>query len=361
MSPNSDPRYHGYVARWYTYFNHDSYFSKLAVDNIHVANTLLSLWVTFTFLNLFIPIFFITRGKQIFQRLTRIFEASNQRVYRAVVLTIILFNVMYTLLMVILHFQGHPNVLSCLHLKLDTCNIPQTATSFDYVAGILITKAVTLSIALLIELLAAMYIAKGSFKITCSRALQFTYIMQVFMIWQLFVFVQITVGLISIPWLMLMLISPVYTLLVSGGIVLVGILISFILINIPIPRFQRTQCKEFLLSMTGFMAAVEMLIMVGLVCSAFLTYYEIVNDGMNMDGVKGYIISLVPTVPISIFVWVIKKKFLEERISNKKELTVNKEAMNERLSKTNRSLPNEAEMTALLSESESMQPGMNTP
>ena len=78
---------------------------------------------------------------------------------------------------------------------------------------------------------------------------------------------------------------------------------------------------------------------------------------MNMNGIKGYIISLLPTVPISIFIWVIKKKFLEERISNKKELTVNmyKGEINdhERLGKVKRSLPNEAEMTVLLSNSES--------
>ena len=28
-----------------------------------------------------------------------------------------------------------------------------------------------------------------------------------------------------------------------------------------------------------------------------------------MDGVKGYILSLAPTIPISIFVWFIKRKY----------------------------------------------------
>ena len=176
VSPNSDPKYQGYVARWYTYFNHDSSFSKLDVDKNHITNTLLSLWVTFIILNLFIPIFFITRGKQVFQRLTKVIEASNRRVYRAVVLTIILFNVIYTLSMVIVHFQGHPNVLNCLYSKLNAkpCNIPQTATSFDYIVGILITKAVILPTALLIDLIVAVNIARGSCsEINCGRTLQF--------------------------------------------------------------------------------------------------------------------------------------------------------------------------------------------
>ena len=105
--------------------------------------------------------------------------------------------------------------------------------------------------------------------------------------------------------------------------------------------------------MTVFMA-LETLTMAALVCFVFIAYYVIVNDGMNMDGVKGYIISLLPTIPISIFAWVIKKKFLETRINNKKELTVNtyKGEMNKGLDKAKQSLPNEAEMTVLLCNSE---------
>lgn len=354
VSPNSDPRYQGYVARLYTYFNHDSYFSKLDVDKNHITNTLLSLWLTFMFLNLFIPTFLITRGKQIFQRLTKIVEASNQCVYRAVVLTIILFNVVYTALMVITYLQGHPNVnLKCLHDN-KSCSIPRTTISFDYIVGTLIAKAIILPIALLIELVLALNIARGSFsEFNCTRTIQFACCIQVFVIWQLFAFIQITIGLISIPWLVLMLISPVSTLSTSGGLVLICIVISFMIIAIPIPKFHKTQCKEYLLSTTVFVS-VETFVMAAFVCSAYIAYYIIVNDGMNMNGVKGYIISLLPTVPISIFVWVIKKKFLEERINNKKELSVNtcKEEINQGQSEANQSLTSDAEMTVLLHNSE---------
>ena len=352
ISPNSDPRYQGYVARWYTYFNHDSYFSKLDIDKNHITNTLLSLWVTFIFLNLFIPTFLITRGKLIFQRLAKIIEASNQRVYRAVVLTIILFNVTYTVSMIIIHVQGHPNVsLKCLHDN-KSCSVPPTATSFDYIVGTLIAKVIILPTALLIELVVALNIARGSFsKINCTRTIQFAYCIQVLVIWQLFAFVQITIGLISIPWLVLMLISPVYALSTSGGIVLICIVISFIIIAIPIPKFHKSQCKEYLLSTTVFVS-VETLVMAAFVCSAYIAYYIIVNDGMNMNGAKGYIISLLPTVPISIFIWVIKKKFLEKRISNKKELHYGKEEMNQGQSGADQGLTSEAEMTVLLHNSE---------
>ena len=159
VSPNSDPQYQGYVARWYTYYNHDPYFSKFTVKKAHITGILFELSVTFTFLNLFIPIFFITKGKQIVQRLIKITEESNQRVYRAMVFTVVLFNVIYIVSTVTLHIQGYPKVLNCLR---STCVIPQTATSFNYVVGLFITKAVILPNALLIELMVALYIARGS-------------------------------------------------------------------------------------------------------------------------------------------------------------------------------------------------------
>ena len=61
---------------------------------------------------------------------------------------------------------------------------------------------------------------------------------------------------------------------------------------------------------------------------------------------KGCVISLIPTVPISVFVWIIKTKFIEERISNKKKHIGKKGEIKKGLSDT------EEEMANLLSNSE---------
>ena len=174
--------------------------------------------------------------------------------------------------MIIIHVQGHPNVsLKCLHDN-KSCSVPPTATSFDYIVGTLIAKVIILPTALLIELIVALNIARWSFgKINCTRTIQFAYCIQTFVIWQLFAFVQITIGLISIPWLVLMLISPVYALSTSGGIVLICIVISFIIIAIPIPKFHKSQCKEYALSTIVFVS-VETLVMAAFVCSAYIAY-----------------------------------------------------------------------------------------
>ena len=64
--------------------------------------------------------------------------------------------------------------------------------------------------------------------------------------------------------------------------------------------------------MKSLLFMVETLLIAALFMSAFMTYYSIIKNGMNMDGVKGYIISLIPTILISISVWIIKMKYLEE-------------------------------------------------
>ena len=117
---------------------------------------LTGIWITFAILNLLIPILSITRGKMISKGLAKVGEASSQRLHRASILVMILYNVLYTTATIIMHTEGHSTVLEC-HLRnlADKCRIPQTAISYAYVLGILNTKAVILPVALLVELIAA--------------------------------------------------------------------------------------------------------------------------------------------------------------------------------------------------------------
>ena len=80
---------------------------------------------------------------------------------------------------------------------------------------------------------------------------------------------------------------------------------------IPIPK----SCKSC--TLYSIFSTIETLFITFLVASAFLS---IVKDGMNMDGDKGYISSLIPTVPISIFLWIIKRKYFRKKMKNQREL-----------------------------------------
>ena len=118
----------------------------------------------------------------------------------------------------------------------------------------------------------------------------------------------------SIPFLVLMFISPATVLFSSVGIFLAFLLLTFIVIMLPIPK----QCN-FKVLLQSCLSTAETLLIVALVGSAFATYYFITKDGLNMSGIKGYITSLIPTILISIFIWMLKKGFLGKQLNLTKE------------------------------------------
>ena len=353
--PNS--RFKGYIAKWYTYFNSDSYFPKLSINKNTITNNLLGLWITFAILNVFIPVISITRGKVIiFKSLEKVNALSKSRLHRATVATIILLNIIYTVLTIGLIIRGYPNVLDCyLKTAKHFCNIPQTASNYNYVLGILITKAVVLPVAFTIEFAAAMDITRETMIKDMTRPFLYNCLrqfVQVFVTWQLLVFAQITVGLISIPILVLTFISPVHVILLSGGIVLIIALLVYILSNIPLPM-KCTPKLRFHLYLRSFFATAEILIVVFLMFSIYLTYFIILKHGMKMSGTKGFIISLIPTIPIPIIIWIVKKRFFKQNLKMKgMRNKVGKRHSEETLMNRSSSLSTEEEMIHILSTTE---------
>ena len=271
-----------------------------------------------------------------FQRLKMMTTATESRLRRATILVVILFNILYIIVMTAGHITGYPTVLSrYLNTAIHPRSIPTTETSYYYILGILITKAVILPVALMVEFVAAVYIAKES---TTTR---FTLVVQTFVIWQLLVFVQITVGLLSIPFLVLMFISPAFVLLQVGVLLVLFLIIVFILTTIPLPNRRKCKTKSCfqILSIT-----IETVVIATLAASACSTYFMITKSGMNLSGVKGYIVSLIPTIFITIFVWIIKKKFFGQTHNKKKKIKRNlKGELKDVLMKRKESLSTEEE------------------
>ena len=212
----------------------------------------------------------------------------------------------------ILHsVHGYPTAINCyIATAREHCKVPPISTSYHYVLGAMITKVIILPIALLIELAVVVYRVTMDSDSLSPRIKHCT---QVIVVWQLLVFAHVTVGLISIPLLVLAFISPASVLLTSVRIFLVPLLIMFILTMVPIPK----RCN-FKVLLQSCLLTVETLLIVAFVGSAFITYYRITRDGLNMSGVKGYITSLVPTIIISIFIWMLKKGSLRKQLNSMK-------------------------------------------
>ena len=270
------------------------------------------------------------------KRVKMMTTATESRLHRATILVVILFNILYIVVMTAFHITGYPTVLSLyLNTAIHPRSIPTTETSYYYILGILITKAVILPVALMVEFVAAVYIAKES---TTTR---FTLVVQTFVIWQLLVFVQITVGLLSIPFLVLMFISPAFVLLQVGVLLVLFLIIVFILTTIPLPNRRKCKTKSCFQTLS---ITIETVVIATLAASACFTYFMITRSGMNMSGVKGYIVSLIPTIFITIFVWIIKKKFFGQTHNKKNKIKRNlKGELKDVLMKRRESLSTEEE------------------
>ena len=99
------------------------------------------------------------KGKEDIPSAIKVIMTSNARAYRATVIVIILWNILYAIMMMKFHISGYPNVLNCyLNSGYHSCLIPSTVTSYKYVIGILISKSVVLPVALVTEFVVAIQI-----------------------------------------------------------------------------------------------------------------------------------------------------------------------------------------------------------
>ena len=234
----------------------------------------------------------------------------------ATALVMALVNAIFLFLTLTLHVQGYPNVLDC-YLRPRGCRISSVATFYHSVILILMTKAVILPIAMFIEFAVAVDIAKGNRSQPCKCKGSCVFLLKSLVIWQIIIFLHITIGLISIPAIVLFFISPAQVLLYTGIFLLIIILLIFILLTIPLP------CKFH--GVKVYILIIEILLISAVLLFAFCTYCLIIRDGMKMDGVTGYIVSLLPTIVISVIAWIIKSKFLKNKRKGMEEEMINLE------------------------------------
>ena len=59
----------------------------------------------------------------------------------------------------------------------------------------------------------------------------------------------------------------------------------------------------------SFLGAV---LLIATITAVILQYFILINEGLSMQGVKGYIMSLLPTILLSLFVWALKRKLMKK-------------------------------------------------
>ena len=263
--------------------------------------------MSFVFLNILIPVAFIKRGGRIYQFIVM---SRNKNILQLVFFAMSIVSAVYFIVMIASHVKHH--LKSHFIWKCYTRNYSDTALPATFchgILGMLITKVIILPAVLLTELIIAIH-ATGALKAPHSKHICTT-LGKVLALWQLFIFVQVTLGLINIPLLIIILISPAQSILIAGALCTPFLLIAYVLVLTPCTK----SCKYTL--KTHWITLLENIVAACLVTIAFLTYYSIVSYGASMNSIKGYILSLIPTVPISIFVWTLKRKLTNKNAKYK--------------------------------------------
>jgi len=127
-----------------------------------------------------------------------------------------------------------------------------------------------------------------------------------------FVFTQIWLGVLPLPFFVLFIVSPLQSIFALSIAALV-----FVVLTVPISHMLytcRIRCTCTSWMNLGFWCWAYTLITV-LITEIMILYGTFINGGLSDSGIKAVILSLLPSILLSGFVWVIKKRFLSKKPS----------------------------------------------
>ena len=312
-----EERDRGYLSSWYNYWTSVRVGSGLKrAQDIRIVLTLL-----YISLNIFILLVFMVAGNQCQEKLTALGFTQSSRTYlMAVLIGMAFFNITYIVSFVYGLVSNYPTVWATMKGSQSSRNpsIPTGTRLYKDEEITLILKYITLSVTVIIELFLAMKVHDNprfplpslTVKLCCYScrccSLRLKYkTLQTLIWWNVMVFIQILVGQLVLPILILLTIAPATTISVIGTVALVHI--YFVIAILCLVQIIRYHCSW---KKCGFALAELFGLIVFLVLLASLVYFylEVLRAGSSLTGIKGLIFSLIPSVVLSLTAWAIKKR-----------------------------------------------------
>ena len=213
----------------------------------------------------------------------------------------------------------------------DDPSIPTGTTLYKDEKMTFIVKYTTLPVTALTDLFLAMKASHGSHLplpskaakllgcccCCCSQRMKSKTLqksVQTLLWWNVMLFIQIHVGQVALPVLILFIIAPGQTDANVGMIALEHILIAIALVylaQIVCYRCSRKNCGLACIELTVLVVSLVLL-------SLIVTLYStLLQAGSNLNGIKGAVISLAPSIAFSLIAWFIWKKITSQGKDNK--------------------------------------------
>ena len=254
------------------------------------------------------------------EKLTALSFRQSSHAYLMAVLTgITLFNITYIFSFVYGFVSEYPTVWATIKGYRSSNNppIPTGTRLYKDEEITLILKYITLPVTVIIELFLAMKAHHNSLFLRpslvvklcccccrcCSERLKYK-TLHTLMWWNAMVFIQILVGHVALPVLILFTIAPAETISVIGTVVLVYIYIVIAvvyLVHIVKYHCSWKKCGLACAELFGLVAFLVLLI------STVGFYFTVLKLGSNFTSINGLVISLLPSAVLSLTAWLIKK------------------------------------------------------
>ena len=336
-----EERDRGYLSLWYNYWASDYINYHVAcVEHIcgkseYVRILLITIYIS---LNIFITLMFMVARKKYEGKLTRIqtiVPQTKQMYLQVVAVGITLANLLYIIAFLAVLASDQPTVWATMKGSQTSPNpsIPTGTALYKDEKITFIVKYTILPVTALIDLLLAAKASHSShhplsskdvklFGCCCcccsqrmkskTQALQKTF--QTLLQWNVMLFIQIHVGQVALPVFILFIIAPGETVAVVGIIALAQTVIAIALVCL-----AQIVCYHFSQKNCGHACAELMVLVVSLVLgiSVAAFYFEVLQAGSNVKGIKGAIISLAPSIVLSLTAWFIRKKIISHGKDNK--------------------------------------------
>ena len=314
----------GYIATWYSYYSAESYYGAL---NPGIRKVLLTIFIL---LNLFILHTTITYGVEWYCRFYDILKERSQQtssIFIAVGITMAIHNFLYLTATLVLYANNSVppiHLAECTAISNLHCSPSYDSALYKDELTAFITKMVVILTAIIIELLVAI---KAPIKITllparwCHSSKCFRPV-QVILLWNTFVFIQIWLGLISLPVSILLLITPLQALPILCAIVLIVALIAAFIVRLLQFGNQCRVRNSHFGQACGYFSWYLLFIM--LVFAVSTLYFFLAPEGTSLS-TSGVIFSLLPSIALSGASWLAKRKLFSKnpnKVKVEKQLSI---------------------------------------
>lgn len=231
----------GYISSWYNYWTSE----RAGFESTHAQDIRILLTLLYIFLNIFILLVFVVAGNYCQKKITDLSSKQSSHTYMTAVIGITLFNILYVLSVVYALIFNYPKVWATMKGSQSSHNppIPTGTRLYKDEEITLILKYITLPVTVIIELFLAMKIHHSSFLLPpslavklccccchcCSERLKYK-TFQIMIWWNVMVFIQLLVGHVALPVLILLTIAPAVTISMMGVAILLYIYIAIAIV-----------------------------------------------------------------------------------------------------------------------------------